>query len=76
MVQSVLAAPMIGKLKREEQRLPYSHPGKEESGGLFSQLLEEATQKLESAPKACHTTLYGRDSRIQTFQYLSREYHY
>ncbi len=76
MVQSVLAAPMIGKLKREEQRLPYSRPREEESEGLFSRLLEEATQKLESAPRACHTTLYGRDSRLQNFHYLSKEYHY
>ncbi len=76
MVHSVMAAPMISKPKRDEQRSVNSKTKGKNDNKLFAAILEETTQQSEPAPTACQTTLYGRDSRLQNFQYLTREYHY
>ncbi len=75
MVQSVMAVPTVQKLKRDNQKS--SDSKNKDAGRLFAQILEEAAeQKSESAPRDCQTTLYDRDSRLQTYHYLSREYRY
>ena len=73
-----MAVPAVGKLKRDNQRPYYSHAKGKESNKLFAAILEETAhdQKTESAPRACQTTLYNRESRLQNFNYLTREYHY
>ena len=78
MVHSVMAVPRTGKLKRDNQRSTYSDEKGNGTNKLFATILEEAahTQKTESAPRACQTTLYDRESRLQNFNYLTREYHY
>ncbi|MCM1112047.1 MAG: hypothetical protein NC399_02205 [Muribaculum sp.] len=75
MVQSVTAVPTVKKLKRDNRN---SSDSKDKSAHtLFAQILEEAAEQApESAPRDCRTTLYSRDSRLQNFHYLSREYHY
>lgn len=75
MVQSVVSAPKSKKTKREHNRSPYSQSGKQ-SDNLFHQILDNAIEEQEEAPVICHTTTYGQDSRMQTFHYQSREYHY
>ncbi len=77
MVNSVLAVSSVGKIKREGVRKEKS-PGK---GGanpnpLFSQLLQEEMESQGKAPLSCSATTYGQDSRLHTFEYQKREYHY
>lgn len=76
MVSSVLAVPTVGKVKREDPRDSHSGSKEKDSKGLFAQVLEEAVHEPEPAPRDCCTMLYGRDSRLQTFRYMTREYHY
>lgn len=78
MVHSVMAVPKVGKLKRDNRNSSYSDTNKESSSKLFASILEETANahKTEPAPRACQTTLYDRESRLQNFNYLTREYHY
>lgn len=76
MVHSVMATPRVGKTKRDDRHSANSGAKDKDDNKLFATILEEATQKPEPAPTACQTTLYGRDSRLQNFNYLTREYHY
>lgn len=78
MVHSVMAIPKVGKLKRDNRGSSYSDAKNESSGKLFASILEETANahKTESAPRACRTILYDRESRLQNFNYLTREYHY
>ena len=73
-----MAVPKVGKLKRDNRNSSYSDTKKESSSKLFASILEETANahKTESAPRACQTTLYDRESRLQNFNYLTREYHY
>ncbi|MCM1099920.1 MAG: hypothetical protein NC079_06530 [Clostridium sp.] len=78
MVSSVVAVPAIGKVKREYPESS-SDSDKRNPSSLFARILEEKTRESKSepaAPKDCETTLYDRDSRLRTFQYMTREYHY
>ena len=78
MVHSVMAIPKVGKLKRDDQKSSYSDAKNKSSSKLFASILEETANahQTESAPRACQTTLYDRESRLQNFNYLTREYHY
>lgn len=73
MVNSVLAVPKYNKLKRENGKSSHGFQQKKENA-LFAQLLEEAQDSHESASHDC-TTTYGRDCRLQTFHYPTKEYH-
>lgn len=73
-----MAVPAIHKVKREYPESS-SDSQKRNSGSLFARILEEKAQESKpepAAPKDCETILYDRDSRLRTFQYLAREYHY
>lgn len=76
MVHSVMAVPAAGKLKRDHQRSTYSDDHGRNFNSLFESILKDTPSRSENAPRACQTTLYDRNSRLQSFQYLSREYHY
>jgi len=75
MVQSVIGAPKLKKTKSERNKSSYSHSG-EKKEHSFNQILNDAIEEQEAAPVICHNTTYGQDSRLQTFHYQSREYHY
>lgn len=74
MVTSVTAAPGIRKIRRDEQKSFDSK--KKNAKGFFAQILEEAAKDTKREVINCHTTTYGRDSKIQTFLYQTREYRY
>ncbi len=76
MVHSVMATPTVSKTKRDGQHSAHSGAKDGDGNKLFAEILEEAAQKPQPAPRACQTTLYDRDSRLQNFNYLTREYHY
>lgn len=75
MVHSVDAVPKAGRIKRDQQKSFYSDSGSHSSNGSFAKVLENAKKETQNASMDCHTTTYGRDSRIQTFFYQPREYH-
>ena len=77
MVNSVLAVSSVGKIKREHvenQKAP--EKGCADTNPLFSQLLQEEMEGQREASLNCRTTTYGQDSRLHTFEYQKREYHY
>lgn len=76
MVQQVEAVPHVGKTVRDRYKAVYPDSRKETSSGTFAQLLKDAVEENQSASISCHITTYGRDSRIRTFDYQPRTYHY
>ena len=76
MVHSVVAVTKTDKLRRDAQKTRESYQESGQSPSLFSQILEQKEQELEKAPMNCRTITYGSDSKLHTFQYQSKEYHY
>lgn len=76
MVHSVMAVPTVRRIRRDERHPAHSGAKNKDSNKLFETILEEASCQPESAPGTCRTTLYDRESRLQNFCYLKREYHY
>ena len=76
MVHSVMAISSAGKVKRDSSSSIDTRSDKEQSDHLFSQVLDEKIEEQKNAPLNCHTITYGHDSRLHTFQYQTREYHY
>ena len=76
MVHSVAAVPMTGRVRRDPQRSCYPESGSQSSKGSFAQVLENVTKEVRDDSIDCRTTTYGRDSRIETFYYQSRAYHF
>ena len=77
MVNSVLAVSSVGRIKREHvenEKAP--EKGRADTNPLFSQLLQEEMEGQREASLNCRTTTYGQDSRLHTFEYQKREYHY
>ncbi|MBQ4536228.1 MAG: hypothetical protein II994_01260 [Lachnospiraceae bacterium] len=75
MVSSIMAIPQTAKTKRDRSNTS-SQPKPKDPTGLFAEVLDESTQNLENAPRECHNVVYGPNSRLQSFHYRSREYHY
>ena len=76
MVHSVTAVSEVDKIKRDMPKMNHGYADSKQSDPLFSQILEQKEQELQHDSIACHTVTYGSDSKIHTFQYQSREYHY
>ncbi|MGN0401895.1 MAG: hypothetical protein ACI4HQ_06490 [Acetatifactor sp.] len=74
MVSSVTAVPPTDREKRDHGS---SRNSKKDFGeGLFAQILRDTAKKTESKNLDCHTTTYGRDSKMRSFIYEGREYRY
>ncbi len=76
MVTSVMAVSGVGRTRKDKQHLPYSGISKKNEKGLFSKILRETVTELADDVRDCCTTTYGPDSKMQTFLYQAREYHY
>jgi len=63
------------KTKSERNKSSHSHSG-EKKEHPFNQVLSDAIEEQEATPILCHNTTYGQDSKLQTFHYQPREYHY
>lgn len=76
MVASVAAVTGVSKTRRDERREPSSELKKKNAEKLFSSILEERTQENKADVVDCRTTTYGRDSKMQSFLYQTKEYRY
>lgn len=76
MVTSVMAVPDTGRTRRDEQHVPVTVSKKKNDQGLFAEILEKSLKETAEGAVYCCTTTYGRDSKMQTFLYQTREYHY
>lgn len=76
MVNSVLEVSKTRELRREDNRTSDNGYGRQNSNRLFAEVLKKAVEEVESNQVECHTTTYGPDSRLTTFEYMKREYHY
>lgn len=76
MVNSVLAVPLTGRIKRDEPRQYSGGQKQEASPSAFAQVLEEAVQETASAPREYRTVIYGKDLLLTASHYRTREYHY
>lgn len=74
MVNSVTAVSGVYKTRRDERRVPASQYGKKNAEGLFAKILEENIKETGSNAVDCCTVTYGRDCKMQTFLYQTREY--
>ncbi len=76
MVTSVTAVSDICRTRREEQHVPDTDSKKKNGQGLFAGILEKSLKEVREDVLECCTTTYGRDSKMQTFLYRTREYRY
>lgn len=76
MVHSVVGVAITDKVKRDAPREANSYSKGKDSNALFSEILEQRIEEQKEAPRSCHTVTYGQDSKLHTFQYQKREYHY
>ncbi len=78
MVSSVMAVPVVKKVKKEPARAFVQVSKDDSSADSFAQALDQAVaeQTLPQAPTECYTVTYGRDSRLRRFIYQPRDYHF
>lgn len=76
MVNSVVAVPKTASVRRDRYNSSYSEAKAQTSNNSFAKVLEEAKKEENNIPMSCHTVSYGRDSRIQSFDYQTREYRF
>lgn len=76
MVHSVMAVSTADKLKRDANKAADAHSHGKKTATLFSEILNQAVDEQQEAPRQCHTVTYGQDSKLRTFRYQQREYHY
>lgn len=74
MVNSVTAVSGVYKTRRDERRIPASQYGKKNAEGLFAKILEENVKETSGNDVDCCTVTYGRDRKMQTFLYQTKEY--
>uniref|UniRef100_UPI00405648D6 hypothetical protein n=1 Tax=Acetatifactor sp. TaxID=1872090 RepID=UPI00405648D6 len=74
----MMAVSTVGKLKRDENKSNNSIVREKDTKGknLFSQMLEAEVAERKTTDVTCRNVTYGQDSRIHTFEYRTREYHY
>ena len=76
MVASVTAVPGVRNTGRDEKQSSGSDSKKNSASRLFARILREAAQETTDDALDCHTTTYGRDSKMQDYLHKKREYHY
>lgn len=76
MVTSVEAVSGVSMMKRDRRRDARSDSEQNGAEGLFAKILEENTRETKNTVVNCHTTTYGSDSKMQNFNYQTREYRY
>ena len=77
MVHSIVAVPMVGKLRRDQEQSGGSPSKEDQKEKTFAQVLEAASEEQAViAPRECRTVTYGRNSQIQYFLYRTKEYRY
>ena len=76
MVESVMAVIKYDKLRRERKNSDgYVQKDREKSAD-FSEILNSKVQSTGEAAIEYAATVYGRDMKLSSMQYRTREYHY
>lgn len=75
MVTSVAAVSGVPKTRRDERRDANSHSRGKNAEKLFANILNDRVRDDAEAVD-CHTTTYGRDSKMQNYLYQTKEYRY
>lgn len=76
MVASVEAVSAVRQTKRDNRRGSDQNLRGKNAEGLFASILEDHAEGGTENSVACRTSSYGRNGRMQNFQYQTREYHY
>lgn len=76
MVESVMAVVKPGKIRRERNSSSGSGNKRDGENALFSEIMNSAVQAQTEAPTQYTATVYGRDMKLSSMQYKTREYHY
>ena len=75
MVESVMAVVKYGRLRRERKNPGGYVQRKSEKAAAFSGILNAQMRSTGEAVEYA-STLYGRDMKLSSMQYRTREYHY
>ena len=76
MVNSVVAVPKVDSVRRDQYNSSYSESKDQASNGTFAKVLEDVRKDKQNTPMDCHTISYGKDSKLQSFVYQPRDYHF
>lgn len=76
MVESVMAVVKPGKIRRERNNSSGFGNKKNGENTLFSEIMNSAVKAQAEAPTQYTTTVYGRDMKLSSMHYQTREYHY
>lgn len=74
MVTSIQVVPLTEKVRREKEHEVYTPSQKDSSSSSFQEILNQTIEEPKNASLNCCNTTYGRDCKLQTFLYQSREY--
>lgn len=76
MVESVMAVVKPGKVRRERNNSSGFGQKRNGENALFSEIMKSAAEAQAEAPAQYSANLYGRDMKLSSTQYKTREYHY
>lgn len=76
MVESVMAVAKPGKIRRERNHSRGFGNKRDGENALFSELMNSAIKAQAEAPTQYTATVYGRDMKLSSTQYKTREYNY
>lgn len=76
MVHSISAISPYRKIDRDSDHSSGSDLKRESSDHPFMQVLKAEIEQQKDTSRNCQTTIYGNDSKLHTFLYQTREYHY
>ena len=80
MVESVMAVSRSAKIKKENKNPSGFGKKKDGDNELFSEILGTAADSVREektkAPTEFKSTVYGKDMKLTSMQYQTREYHY
>ncbi|MCD7837120.1 MAG: hypothetical protein LUG83_10885 [Lachnospiraceae bacterium] len=74
MVESVMEVVKPGKLRRERDKSGAFGQKRNKNNTLFSEIMNSAVKA--EAPAQYTATVYGRDMKLSSMQYKTREYNY
>lgn len=76
LVASVEAVSALRQTRRDTRRDFQQERRGKNAEGFFAGILQDRAEGQGENTVACRTSAYGRNGRMQNFQYQTREYHY
>lgn len=71
-----MAVSKPGKIRREQNNSGGFGHKRDGENALFSEIMNSAIKAQAEAPAQYTATVYGRDMKLSSTQYRTREYHY